>query len=356
MITLACLCHEVELSYIRVVIATVAAFGVHLIAPFFAKTKSTKVNHSDLQVYFENLYESLSNHSIDASFFSFEKPAFVGVSPYLFEHKRDGLDYGKDLIAAVTDFSAEFIDECVKLGNAIRVKLGEVLAQQRGQYYGFGGETQEFYVFDQAPNIDETITNNLEQERQCGDADHRLKKKVSLPTISRGMILKQTSKLRESNPDHGKFRKMGPVVKIIEEIHSEWSEKQESLREADLTKEQAKKHHVDQRKLNILDRLKQVGGPFTNAEEVYAYLCLKNADPKTKQKRLRDEITYTRDTSSSLPRSHELFKVMQVDPRTKRRRLKTAEEFAMNMKTLLGKSCNCSTVSIDDFTRALDKY
>ena len=83
---LACLCHDaVELSYIRVVIATVAAFGVHLVAPFFAKTKSTKVNHSGLQEYFENLYESLVNQTIDASFFYFEKPAFVGVSHFLFE-------------------------------------------------------------------------------------------------------------------------------------------------------------------------------------------------------------------------------------------------------------------------------
>ena len=170
------------------------------------------------------------------------------------------------------------------------------------------------------------------------------------------MILKQTSNLREANPDHGKFRKMGPVVKIIENIHSEWSEKQESLREAGLTKKQAKKHHVDQRKLDILDRLKQVGGPFTHAEEIDTYLCLRNVDAKHKQKRLRDEITYARDTSSSLPRAHELFKIMQVDQRTKRRRVKSAEEFAINLRTLLGKSSQRSSVSIDDFCRALDQY
>ena len=55
--------------------------------------------------------------------------------------------------------------------------------------------------------------------------------------------------------------------------------------------------------------LKKCSGPFTNAEEVQIYL--ENPDPtdKEKQTRMKKEIKFARDSSTTLPRTDPLFKI-----------------------------------------------
>ena len=56
-------------------------------------------------------------------------------------------------------------------------------------------------------------------ERQCGDKDHRLKKKASLDNVSRDSVTSQTHNLRgQVSRD---YRKMGHVVKIMDDIKAE---------------------------------------------------------------------------------------------------------------------------------------
>ena len=56
-------------------------------------------------------------------------------------------------------------------------------------------------------------------ERQCGDKDHRLKKKASLDNVSRDSVPSQTHNLRgQVSRD---YRKMGHVVKIMDDIKAE---------------------------------------------------------------------------------------------------------------------------------------
>ena len=66
----------------------------------------------------------------------------------------------------------------------------------------------------------------------------------------------------------------------------------------------------------ILDRLKEQNGPFTSVEGIDEYLQSKLSD-KEKQQRLRDEVTYARDTSVSIPRATPFFKIYDttVTPR-----------------------------------------
>ena len=170
--------------------------------------------------FFSELHDSLLNDTIDDSFFEFTGDFFKGISSY-FVNNIKKTEYGNDVVMTITDTASEYLDDYIKLANRIRVKLADVLAQQRGGYYGFGDKKKEYFVFDQAPNIDKTITNNIEQGRQCGDSDNRLKKKPSIQTICRGVILKRTTALRDANPNPSQFRKMGSVVKILEEIQSE---------------------------------------------------------------------------------------------------------------------------------------
>ena len=125
--------------------------------------------------------------------------------------------------------------------------------------------------------------------------------------MSRGNILKLTKDLRK-NDASSDFRKMGPVVKIMDNFTLEWNKRQQDLRAAGLTRKESNLLHVENRKLNILDRLKAQGGPFTAAEHVDHYLENTTDDLKMKTKRMKDEMTYARDTSVSLPRTCNAFR------------------------------------------------
>ena len=111
---------------------------------------------------------------------------------------------------------------------------------------------------------------------------------------------------------------MGYVVKLVDEIRSEWTAKQDELREAGLSKKEAQKLNIDQRKLTILARLKEAGGPFMHADEVDGYMERNETETERAQKRMRDEITYARDTSKSLPHQYQLFKILNPDHTTKK--------------------------------------
>ena len=93
------------------------------------------------------------------------------------------------------------------------------------------------------------------------------------------------------------------------------------------------------------------GGPFTTAEHVDAYLETTKDDYKSKTSRMRDEVTYARDTSSSLPRNSNLFRIMGKE--AGKRKLLTPEQFAKNLKILLGKKSHRNTITIANFRQAL---
>ena len=71
--------------------------------------------------------------------------------------------------------------------------------------------------------------------------------------------------------------------------------------------------------------------------------------------RMKTEIVYYRDSSRSLPRASLLLKIMTVDAVTKRRRTMTAEEFAVNLRTLLTRTNTKTKVTIEGFRDAIKK-
>ena len=104
---------------------------------------------------------------------------------------------------------------------------------------------------------------------------------------------------------------MGPVVEIIKEISFEWNKRQQQLQSIGLSKKEANLLQVENRKMNILDKLKAQGGPFSCEEQVQAYMD-SNFDKDQTQKRMKDEVTYARDTCLSLPRSHRIFRIFNT--------------------------------------------
>ena len=90
--------------------------------------------------------------------------------------------------------------------------------------------------------------------------------------------------------------KMGRAVEI-QHLKASWSQRQVELQAAGLNAKEAHKLHTDQRRLTILDSLKQEGGPFTTAEEVDSYLCDDKICRDSKAKRMRKEVTFARHIS-----------------------------------------------------------
>ena len=341
-----------KFQYIKVVLIVVATFGIQLIHPFFCKTKG-KASHSELQVYFTDLYASLRFDDIDERFFEFQDPCIRGVSSYMF-HQIIQNEYSIDVVESLKVAAIENMKESIVLGNIIKKEMATVLSRQRGKYYGFGEHGNEFNVFEQAPNIDRAVTNDIEMERQCGDHDNRLNLKPNVKTVSRGNILKRTTELRDQDTENAAmFRRMGPIVKKIEIIEKEWKYKQDEILKERLSKKETEAIHIECRKYEILQRLKSCGGPFTNENEIDEYL--QTTDALEAQKRMKDEITYARDTSRSLPRKCVLFKIMTRDKKTKKNRLMTAQEFGSNLKTIVGKVENRAAVTLEQFQNAMNK-
>ena len=78
---------------------------------------------------------------------------------------------------------------------------------------------------------------------------------------------------------------------------------------------------------------------------------------------MRNEVTYARDTSVSLPRSSPYFRIFKSTNKDdnanggdKKRRLLTPVEFGENLKVILGKRSRRTKISIEEFKDAVDQY
>ena len=83
---------------------------------------------------------------------------------------------------------------------------------------------------------------------------------------------------------------------------------------------------MERLRLDVMKELKACKGPFTSSEEVNLYLDDPQVDTKEKQKRMKKEVQFARDSSTTLPRVSPIFKI-QVTGSDKKRRDKTATEF-----------------------------
>jgi hypothetical protein len=146
-----------------------------------------------------------------------------------------------------------------------------------------------------------------------------------LAAASRGIILGKTQELRETNTGSS-YRSFRKEVEAKREKELEWNQKQKErfAEEADMVRTIALQK--ERKRLDLLEKLKAEQGPFTNAEEVKDYMDT-DVDPKVKQIRLKKEVQFARNSSTTLPRVDSLFKI-QVTLENKKRGDKTALEFA----------------------------
>ena len=185
-----------EIPYLKPIFVVFAAIGIHLIEPFYSRTIEQGATHSQLKVFYKQLYVSMET-PVTGDFFKLEKPKFEGVSKELFEGVKES--YMKEVVGAISESGTQYKEHCVKLANFIMPELRTVLARQRHDY-GISEEFKaEFPVEKQASNPDDTPVNNISMERNLRTVDYRLQKLRTLEAVSRSVILDKTKELREKS-------------------------------------------------------------------------------------------------------------------------------------------------------------
>ena len=306
-----------------------------LIEPFYARTIDKGATHSSLKKFYKELYSSLSKINVTPDFLTFSHPAFPGVSQRLLDGVK--YSYGKTVLQSVVKVAQDDEDDVVLLIKHILPQLAKTLAKQRRDY-GLDPELNpvQYPVEEQARVIDDTPTNNMDMERLMGKADQRLKKFQTLGPTSRSIVLQKTKQLRENQGAVNTFRSFRKQVDARKQLELKWKKKQEERFKTDAEKKQEVSLVKERKRLNLLEELKGYSGPFTNSDEVQLYIDDVTLDSKTKQKRLKKEVQFARDSSTTLPKVSPIFKI-QVTNKDKKRRDKNAEEFGEALKVYLGK-------------------
>ena len=344
---LACLARE--LPYLKTVFLSFAALGVNLIEPFFAMTIETNATHSKLKKFYQELYDGLSN-PVDTSFFKFDKPQFSAVSEGLFEGVKKS--YGRNVINSVTSYSEDYGEDAVKLVNIMLPGLRTVLGRQRRDYsLDQEAYPAEFPVEQQAENVDDCPVTNLEMERFCGKVDYREKKLQTLRAVSQSMLLEGA---KQEEGDETSFRSFKKQTISLRELNLEWSSKMKEKFKQNADMKQINSQVKEGKRLDKLEKLKKLGGPFTDMTEVERYLGDVEVQPKQKKERMKMELQFARDTSTTLPKVDPLFRVMITMP-NKKKRDKTPEEFGEALMVFQGRWSDMVTMEYTTFQNSLEK-
>ena len=240
-----------------------AALGNHLIEPFYARTIEKGATHSQLKIFYKQLYQSMER-PVEADFFNLDSPQFEGVSVELFKDIKES--YTNEVVGAIRTYGHEFHEHCTKLTNFILPELRTVLARQRRDY-GISDEFEaQFPVEEQAPLPDDTPVNNLSMERNLGKTDYRLHKLKSLEAVSRSMILQRTESLREESSKS--FRSYRKEAEMKADIALKWSKKMEEKFSRGMDAKRMEGEIKEGKRLRLLEELKRDGGPWTNGRQV----------------------------------------------------------------------------------------
>ena len=348
---LACLVRELlELPYLKVVWTVFAAVGIHIIEPFYSKTIDKQSTHSSLKEFYKILHTDLGKQ-YDDRFFALQEPVMESENTELFQGVA--ASYGEAVVQAVRDTAEENMKECVTLLNLCLPEMRTVLARQRRDY-GISDEFEpEFPVFDQAANVDDTPVNNIAMERVCGKVDQRLQKLGQLEAVSRSIILSKSAELRDGKESN--FRGFKAEVEKKKQLELEWKEKTKEKFAKGASEKQIVAQAKERKRLDILDSLKEQGGPFTDADQVKDYMDKVDITDKIKQVRMKKEIQFARESSTTLPSIDPIFKI-QVTLPTGKRRDKTFQEFGESLMTFLGKKGESTLMDYNIFVSSLNKF
>ena len=125
----------------------------------------------------------------------------------------------------------------------------------------------------------------------------------------------------------GSYKGYSRVAKnVIPKLCLKWAVRRGSEKKKGLVDKEIANLALDKKKNKDLEKLKCLGGPFTMSSQVDEYL---RSDDSNKVARLYIEERYARDTSLSVPKNSDIFRLM-----TDHRRL-SGETYAINLMLYL---------------------
>ena len=154
--------------------------------------------------------------------------------------------------------------------------------------------------------------NNLDPERSVASIQHGLGiyGRSELNAAGSAHLKGKSYDLIELKP-RAEFLKHKSKVKRMNMLVQDWKSKQSELQIAGLSKKEALAITTDKRKNRALLKLRAFGGPFVHCEEVDEFISDQTIPEKVKQDRLYTEVQYARDTTLSLPKDSNLFRLKE---------------------------------------------
>lgn len=292
------------------------------------------------------LYQDLTT-TAPSDLLDLNKPAFQFVS----QERFDSCKWPTCILESLSQSIAAYKEKVLQVLSLLLPSLAEGFFQQRGNVFGFGDYNPQSTTL--VTQYDMTLLNkapinNIDAERSVGSINYELDRRGAKQLAAAGSahFKAKSVDLVELHPA-GTFKEYSKKAKNVNKLVQEWQENQLKLQREGMTRKETSQVSCERRRLSDLDKLVSLGGPFTKARQVDDYLKRKRTSLKDKQDRLYTEVRYARDTTLSLPRTSDLFRL-----REKYQPL-PVEKLAKNLKVYLDKASSHASATWQDFDKAV---
>ena len=336
--TLACIVRAFEeCEFLSVLLTATALLGIHLVEPFLSVTYFETPDYEHLITTMRQLYEDLRTTDVK-ELLDITRPAFKFVDADRFARCSK---WDKQVLRSIESSIQQHGTKVCSVLSLILPELAQGFFIQRGDVFGFG-------PFD--PNSTKLVTkhdlgllnqapiNNLDSERAVGSINYELSQRgaTQLKAASDSLVKNKSYDLIELRPV-GEYKSFRGAAKAVNLLVKNWKDMQLEMEKKGMSKKEIESLASEKRKTADLDKLKIWAGPFTKPEEVDMFLERPGLTEKQKQDRLYTEVRYARDTTLSLPKKSDLFRLKE------KYKALSVEKFAANLKVYLGKiSTNAS--------------
>ena len=326
-----------------------ALLGLHLVEPYLSLTTAASTTYSKLIPAFQQLFRNLSETNV-TDLLQTNAPAFSFVSMERFQQTR----YDDDMCQCIADVVDAYRPEVTKVLQMMMPGLAAGFQKQKGDIFSFGDHeptaAHSLSTMD-ADKLEQAPIHNLDAERSVGFINYELSRRGAkqLDCASSAQVKSKSADLIERRTS-GSFIHYNSVARAegkIPEIMLAWNSKQEELQKQGLESKEIANLAVDKRKNKDLDALKALGGPFTSSDQVDEYISKSDIAESSKISRMYLEVRFARDTSLSLPKTSDIFRLMKDY-----RKLSVAT-YATNIKLYLNNVTSRAEVTLADFNQAI---
>ena len=348
---LACIIRSFEgLEYLRVLAAVTVVIGIHLVEPYLSLTTSSTTTWDKLVEAFPSLYADLTNTKPE-QLLNLTSPAFSFISNERFKHCL----YSPTLLEPTIQVIEQYKGEVCQTLELLLPMLAKGWQQQRGDMFEFGAQDYNQENPMMIKNLDQeklkkAPVHNIDSERAVGTVNHGLKVRGAkeIKAVSSSFVKSKAAKLLEGKEVTIDFKKMTKKGGAIPEILKAWEIKQADLKKKGMDEKEISNISVDKQRNADLATLTEVGGPFTKPEQVNMFMESSELEEVAKNKRLYIEIRHAKNSSLSLPKSSDIFRLKRKGKNL------PSKEYAENLSTYLSKITCTVNMELRDFQEALN--